>query len=59
MLGPVSASVRLYVAFLLAGLVAVGGAAVLLGVGGPLGLLALFALVVVLFVVLGVVLLFR
>ena len=54
--GPVSAAFRVYVGFLLAGLVAAGGAAVLFGVGGPLGLLALFALVVVLFAGLGVVL---
>lgn len=44
---------RFRIAFALAGLLAVGAGVVLLGTGGVWGLLALFALVVVLFLVLG------
>ncbi|MFC7229488.1 hypothetical protein N0B31_18970 [Salinirubellus salinus] len=47
---------RLYVAYSLASLLAVAGAFVLFSVGGPLGLVALFGLVVVGFAGLGVVL---
>lgn len=46
---------RFRIAFALAGVLAVGAGAVLLGVGGVWGLLALFALVVTLFLVLGAV----
>jgi len=46
---------RLYGAYLLAGVLAAGAAAVLVSVGGALGLVALFALVVGLFVLLGAV----
>jgi hypothetical protein len=47
---------RLYVAYALAGLLAAGGAFVLFSVGGTLGLVALFGLVVVGLAALGVVL---
>jgi hypothetical protein len=50
---------RFRVAMFLAGLLAVVGAVVLLGIGGIPGLIALFALVVALFVVLGGLLLSR
>ena len=50
------AGLRLYVAYALAGLLAVGGAFVLFSVGGTVGLVALFACVVVLFAGLALVL---
>lgn len=51
--------IRLRIAFALGGLLALGAAALLLGVGGVPGLLALFSVTALVLVVLGAVFAFR